>query len=238
MMHNNTPDSQKQIVITGTSRGIGLETARYLAGKGHRVLALSRNVEPVQTLSAQFDGLVSYEQVDLADESVQLEQLISKHFGRVDALINNAGALINKPFVETSIEDWRRLIDINLISAIRMVHACLPLMSRNAQVLNISSMGGFQGSMKFPGLSAYSTTKGALSILTECLSEELIGHNVHVNALCLGAVQTEMLSEAFPGYKAPISSEQMAAYIGDFAVLHGRLFNGKIIPVAINNPST
>jgi NAD(P)-dependent dehydrogenase (short-subunit alcohol dehydrogenase family) len=238
MMHNNTPDSQKQIVITGTSRGIGLETARYLAGKGHHVLALSRNVEPVQTLSAQFDGLVSYEQVDLADESVQLEQLISKHFGRVDALINNAGALINKPFVETSIEDWRRLIDINLISAIRMVHACLPLMSRNAQVLNISSMGGFQGSMKFPGLSAYSTTKGALSILTECLSEELIGHNVHVNALCLGAVQTEMLSEAFPGYKAPISSEQMAAYIGDFAVLHGRLFNGKIIPVAINNPST
>ena len=237
MAKGTLSDQTKHIVITGTSRGIGLETARYLANQGHKVLALSRNVQPISELASEFNGFIEFESVDLSDDSVNLEELVARHFNKVDALINNAGALINKPFLETGIDEWKKLIDINLLSAIRMVHACLPLMTRNAQILNISSMGGFQGSMKFPGLSAYSTTKGALSILTECLSEELIGHNVHVNALCLGAVQTEMLSEAFPGYHAPISSEQMAAYIGDVVVKHGKLFNGKILPVAINNPN-
>jgi len=236
MIKGNSASTSKCIVITGTSRGIGLETARYLATQGHNVLALSRNTEPITEIASHFDGLIKYESVDLSDESVNLEQVVSSHFSRVDALINNAGALINKPFVETSIEDWKSLIGINLMTAIRMVHACLPLMSRHSQILNISSMGGFQGSMKFPGLSAYSTTKGALGILTECLSEELIGHEINVNALCLGAVQTEMLSEAFPGYKAPVTPEQMAAYIGDFVVTHGKLFNGKILPVSMNNP--
>jgi 3-oxoacyl-[acyl-carrier protein] reductase len=238
MITDKDVDDTKHIVITGTSRGIGLETARYLAAKGHSVLALSRNIEPISAVASRYDGLIKYESVDLSDESVNLEQIVSSHFNRVDALVNNAGALVNKPFVETSIDEWKSLIGINLLTAIRMVHACLPLMSRQSHILNISSMGGFQGSMKFPGLSAYSTTKGALGILTECLSEELIGHNIHVNALCLGAVQTEMLSEAFPGYKAPTTPEDMAAYIGDFVELHGRLFNGKIIPVSINNPNT
>ncbi len=238
MMQDTTIGGPKNVVITGTSRGIGLETALYLAKKGHRVLALSRNVEPIRAIAREYGGLIEFESIDLADHSANLEKVIADHFDRVDALINNAGSLINKPFVETGIDEWRTLLEVNLISAIRMVHACLPLMSRNAQILNISSMGGFQGSIKFPGLSAYSTTKGALSILTECLSEELIGHNINVNALCLGAVQTEMLGEAFPGYTAPVSAQQMAAYVGDFVVTHGRLFNGKIIPVAINNPST
>lgn len=228
----------KNIVVTGASRGIGIETVRFLADKGHRVLALSRNIDPIAQIAQSYDGLVIYESIDLSDDTVDLEQVISSHFKHVDALVNNAGSLINKPFVETSIEEWKKMLDVNLIAAIRMVHACLPLMSRFGQILNISSMGGYQGSIKFPGLSAYSTTKGALGILTECLSEELIGHDIHVNALCLGAVQTEMLHEVFPGYKAPVSPEQMAAYIGDFILTYGRLFNGKILPVAINNPTT
>jgi len=228
----------KNIVVTGASRGIGIETVRFLATRGHYVLALSRNVEPIAALADEFGGLVKFQSVDLSDTSIDLEQIVSSHFRQVDALVNNAGSLINKPFVDTSIEEWKVMLDVNLIAAIRMVHACLPLMSRFGQILNISSMGGFQGSIKFPGLSAYSTTKGALGILTECLSEELIGHDIHVNALCLGAVQTEMLHEAFPGYRAPVNPEQMAAYIGDFILTYGRLFNGKILPVAINNPTT
>jgi NAD(P)-dependent dehydrogenase (short-subunit alcohol dehydrogenase family) len=226
------------IVITGTSRGIGFETVRYFANKGHRVLALSRNIEHIAALAAQYDGLIQFESVDLADESIDLENVISSHLDGVDALINNAGTLLNKPFVETTIADWKSLIGINLLTSIRMIHACLPIMKHNSQILNISSMGGFQGSMKFPGLTAYSTTKGALSILTECLSEELNGHGININALCLGAVQTEMLNEAFPGYKAPIKADEMAAYIGDFILLHGKLFNGKVLPVATNNPTT
>lgn len=238
MMKDIDTKDMKCIVITGTSQGIGLETARYLANKGHRVLALSRNIEPIVALAAQYDGLIQCESVDLADESIDLEKMVSSHLERVDALINNAGTLLNKPFVETTIDEWKSLIGINLLTSIRMIHACLPMMTRNAQILNISSMGGFQGSMKFRGLSAYSTTKGALSILTECLSEELLGHGINVNALCLGAVQTEMLNEAFPGYKAPIDADEMAAYIGNFILLHGKLFNGKILPVATNNPTT
>jgi 3-oxoacyl-[acyl-carrier protein] reductase len=238
MIKANITVEPKYIVVTGTSRGIGLETVRYLASRQHHVLALSRNTSHVGALAAQYDGLIHFESVDIADESIHLEQVISKYFGQVDALINNAGALVNKPFVDTSIAEWKSLININLLSTIRMVHACLPLMSRNAQILNISSMGGFQGSTKFPGLSAYSTTKGAISILTECLSEELMSRGIHVNAFCLGAVQTEMLSEAFPGYKAPVNPEEMASFIGDFVLMHGKFFNGKILPVAINNPKS
>jgi NAD(P)-dependent dehydrogenase (short-subunit alcohol dehydrogenase family) len=105
-----------------------------------------------------------------------------------------------------------------------------------SHIVNISSMGGFQGSAKFPGLSAYSVSKGALSILTEALSTEFASKDIRVNALCLGAVQTEMFEEAFPGFKAPLSAEEMGHYIADFALTAHRFYNGKILPVSLEDP--
>ena len=97
-------------------------------------------------------------------------------------------------------------------------------------------MGGVGGSAKFAGLSAYSSSKGALSILTECLAEELKDYNIHVNALALGAVNTEMLQNAFPGYVANTQPQQMAAFIYDFATTKYSFFNGKVLPVSNSTP--
>ena len=105
-----------------------------------------------------------------------------------------------------------------------------------AHVVIIGSMGGLQGSKKFPGLSAYSAAKGALAILTECLAEEWKQVGISVNCLCLGAVNTEMLDEAFPGYKAPVNAADMARFIGDFALSAHDFMNGRILPVALSDP--
>jgi NAD(P)-dependent dehydrogenase (short-subunit alcohol dehydrogenase family) len=127
-------------------------------------------------------------------------------------------------------------MDVNVKSAFKMIKLCLPLMHKNAHIVNIGSMGGIQGSVKFPGLSVYSASKGALAILTECLAEELKNKHISINCLALGAVQTEMFNAAFPGAKAVNSSEQMADFIVDFALKGNNLFNGKILPVSVSTP--
>jgi NAD(P)-dependent dehydrogenase (short-subunit alcohol dehydrogenase family) len=97
-------------------------------------------------------------------------------------------------------------------------------------------MGGFQGSAKYKGLSYYSASKAALACLSECLAAEFATSGINVNCLALGAVQTEMLEEAFPGYKAPVDAKTMARFISDFALNGHKFFNGKVLPVAIDNP--
>jgi NAD(P)-dependent dehydrogenase (short-subunit alcohol dehydrogenase family) len=116
------------------------------------------------------------------------------------------------------------------------VQGFLPSFHPDAHILNISSMGGFQGSMKFAGLSAYSTSKAALCSFTELFSEEYKETKLAMNCLCLGAVQTEMLQEAFPGYEAPTTPDQMAVFIVDFALNGNRFFKGKILPVSLSTP--
>ena len=93
-------------------------------------------------------------------------------------------------------------------------------------------MGGIQGSMKFPGLAAYSSSKGAVITLSELLAEEYKEQGIAFNVLALGAVNTEMLQEAFPGYEAPISATEMADYIFNFALTGNKYHNGKIIQVS------
>jgi 3-oxoacyl-[acyl-carrier protein] reductase len=227
--------SSKKIIVTGASRGIGLELTNILLAYGHQVLTLSRNTVGLEGLRERHANL-KVVQCDLSYDLDSVLPEIRDHFENLDILINNAGALINKSFIDTSEADWQRILDVNLMGPVRLIKALMPIMRNGSHIVNISSMGGFQGSSKFPGLSAYSTSKGALSILTECLSVEFAQFGVHINTLCLGAVQTEMLEEAFPGYKAPIQAKEMAEYIADFALHRGKLFNGKIIPVAINDP--
>jgi NAD(P)-dependent dehydrogenase (short-subunit alcohol dehydrogenase family) len=108
-------------------------------------------------------------------------------------------------------------------------------MKKGSHILNISSMGGFQGSVKFPGLSYYSASKAALACLSECLALEFDELGIKVNCLALGSVQTEMLEEAFPGYKAPIDAKKIGEFIADFAINGNKFINGKIIPVALTN---
>lgn len=227
-----------KILITGGSRGIGYEAALQLATAGHQVLALARSVHRLQALSKKTSGGVIPLEQDLAalDEASLREAI--RQMGGLDILINNAGLLINKPFLELNPDDWRASFQVNIFAVVELIRSCLPFLAQSpsAHILNIGSMGGYQGSQKFAGLSAYSASKGALSTLTESLAVELKDQKIAVNCLALGAVQTEMLESAFPGYTAPVNSAEMGTFVAQFATSGQQLFNGKILPVSQSNP--
>ncbi|MEX2436153.1 MAG: SDR family oxidoreductase [Balneolaceae bacterium] len=229
---------QKHIVITGASRGIGFETARNLAMAGHKVTAIARSEDELNKLKNLYPDLISILPLDLTLSSSldKFVHYLSENKINVDGLINNAGLLINKPFPELTDEDWDRQISVNLMIPVKLTRKILKFFSEESHIVNIGSMGGFQGSSKFPGLTGYSVAKGALTILTECLSTELTDQKISCNCLCLGAVQTEMLNEAFPGLEAPVQPQQMGKYIADFVINGHGFYNGKILPVALDNP--
>jgi NAD(P)-dependent dehydrogenase (short-subunit alcohol dehydrogenase family) len=225
----------KHVIITGTSRGIGFELVKLFARQGHKVLAISRNPDPVQGLKLENCTAFSCD-ITKASDIAKVSDFVAEYWKRVDILINNSGLLVNAPFSEISMEDFKRVFDVNVFGVAALTKKVLPFIPKSGHVVTISSMGGIQGSSKFPGLSAYSSSKGAVLTLTELLAEEYKETGPSFNALALGAVQTEMLEEAFPGYKAPITATEMAAYILDFS-LHGqKLFNGKIIQVSSSTP--
>lgn len=223
------------VIITGSSRGIGFEMAKLFADEGHSVLALSRNERPINNLNNPRITAFPFNLSNGADYN-RVKQFISQEWGSVDILINNAGTLVNKPFLETSLEELKKVYEVNVFGVAAMNQLVLPFMSNKGHVVTISSMGGVQGSVKFPGLSAYSSSKGAVITLTELLAEEFKETGPSFNVLALGAVQTEMLEEAFPGYQAPVTAIQMATYIKDFALNGNRLFNGKLIQVSNSTP--
>lgn len=226
----------KTIVVTGASRGIGREVCVQLAQMGHKVLAISRNTQNLEKLQTTSYYNLTPIELDISHWTEESVHKIIHHTQKIDFLLNNAAILLNKPFPNTSIEEWRRVFEVNLFSVVQIVQGLLPYFSSPAHIVNISSMGGFQGSAKFRGLSAYSASKAALANLTECLAEELKDKQIYCNALALGAVQTEMLQEAFPDYNAPVQPVTMANFITEF-ILHGfEVMNGKIIPVSITTP--
>ena len=225
--------NKKTILITGASNGIGFEIAKLASSLGHLVIAISRDITNLKP----FDYIDSYS-VDITKDDVIesfIKKLIQKKV-RLDIVINNAGLLVNMPFEETSIETFKKVYDVNVFGVISLIRMCLPIINKKGHVLNISSMGGVQGSSKFPGLSAYSSSKGALITLTELLAEEYNKTGPSFNVLALGAVQTEMLEKAFPGYKSNISAKKMASYILEFSISGQELFNGKLIPVSLSTP--
>ena len=223
----------KTLIVTGASRGVGFEICQQAAANGHTVIALSRNILPLKGIPN-----IHPFSVDLSNELevVDFVKEISSSFKSIDVLINNAGSLINKPFLEISTSDFEAVFKVNVFAVASLTRLMLPMMNAKGHVLNITSMGGVQGSAKFPGLSAYSSSKGALVILTELLAEEFKESGPSFNALALGAVQTEMLEEAFPGYKAPVSALQIAEYIIDFALKGHQFYNGKVLPISSSTP--
>jgi NAD(P)-dependent dehydrogenase (short-subunit alcohol dehydrogenase family) len=225
----------KQIVITGTSRGIGFELVKILAKKDFKIYALSRNEKPVT--DHKLDNVESIS-CDLSDsDSVsQTIDTINKHTNNIDILINNAGKFLNQPFENTEIADIKSVYEANVFGVFELTSKLIKTFGNIGHVVNISSMGGIQGSMKFPGLAAYSSSKAALICLTELLAEEYKETNMAFNCLALGAVQTEMLEEAFPGFDAPVNAEEMATYISNFALTGHKYYNGKTLQVSNSTP--
>lgn len=226
-------------VITGASQGIGRDTAIALVQAGHQVQAIARNEAALKALAADLEeapGQFHPLAFDLTASDLSPLKHRLQAAGPIHGLLNNAGLLINKAFEATSPADWQQIFAVNLFAPAQLCQLLSNQFSSGAHIVNIGSMGGFQGSSKFPGLLAYSSAKAALATFSECLAEEWKSRNIQVNCLALGAVQTDMLATAFPGYQAPLGSEDMARFICWFLQYGGQFFNGKVLPVALNNP--
>ena len=223
----------KNIIITGTSSGIGFELVNIFSKKNHRVLALSRDNSKLRELKLNGVDAIDF---DLNHNDYGKINEFLKKDEKIDILINNAGYLVNKPFKETTLEDFQMVYSTNVFSVAMLIKNTIDFMESGSNVLNISSIGGIQGSVKFPGLSAYSSSKGALNILTEMLAEEYKDRGIHFNSLALGSVQTKMLEKAFPNFTASTSALEMAEYIYNFSTNSYRLMNGKVISVSSTTP--
>lgn len=224
----------KNIIITGTSRGIGYELALQFAQAGHQVLAISRKTP---------QALIDHENVfclsvDLASDNDLdvVSQFLSSTWEKVDIIIHNAGSLLLKPFKNTTAEEFENIYKVNVFSVANLTRIGLPYLQKGSHVVTISSMGGIQGSSKFAGLSAYSSSKGAVITLSELLAEEYKDKGIAFNVLALGAVNTQMLQEAFPDYEAPLSPKEMADYIFNFALTGNKYYNGKVLQVSSSTP--
>ena len=224
----------KTALITGTSSGIGLELIKKFDNEGIRTISLSRS-DIVS--DHEFTSNLTHINFDITnDEDIKkLVEFLSSNSLQVDFLINNAGKLVNKPFLAQSEVDFKSTYDVNFFGIVRLIQSLFPFFKKDSHILNVSSIGGIGGSSKFPGLSSYSSSKGALNILTEVLATEF-KEGPYFNTLCLGAVQTPMLEIAFPGYNAEVKPKDMAQFIYNFSTSNPLLFNGKVIPVSISNP--
>jgi len=227
----------KCIVVCGTSRGIGKAILSYLSNDPQlHIVALSRNVTELTEIY-KANKQVTVHPFDL---SLPVDAQLKEHFrgiSEVNGLINNAGYLEQGPSETLSIEAYHRCMQTNFFGPVALIQWLFPrLNAGKAHVVNISTMGAFQGSVKFPGLSAYAASKAAITNFTEVFAEEHKDSGIRMNCLCLGAVNTEMLRDAFPGYVAPTSAEEMGAFIAEFTLRSGLVFNGKILPVSSSTP--
>ena len=223
----------KTIIITGSGKGIGKETSIQAAKSGINVIAISRNTESLKNIK----NIVPLNIDITKKESLnKLVNLLKTKKIRIDGLINNAGCLIKKPFSNTDFEIFKKVYEVNVFGLAEITRLVIPFIHNYGHVVNISSMGGIQGSLKFSGLSAYSSSKGAVSILTEMLAEEYKETGPSFNCLAIGAVQTEMLENAFPGYKAKVSAKKFANYLLDFLLNGSKFYNGKVLQVSLSTP--
>jgi NAD(P)-dependent dehydrogenase (short-subunit alcohol dehydrogenase family) len=186
-------------LITGASRGIGRAVAQAYVREGARVALVATGQSRLDALVREMGWSPDQALCIAADVSSQadaqraVEQTIGQ-WGRVDVLVNNAGIYHAAPFLEHKPQDFQRLLDVNLFGVMHFMQACLPQMQqrRSGAIVNIASTAGKWGSRN---QSAYNTSKHAVVGLTRCVALEASAHQVTVNAICPGFVQTDMVDE-------------------------------------------
>jgi NAD(P)-dependent dehydrogenase (short-subunit alcohol dehydrogenase family) len=231
--------TEMNIVVIGGTRGIGKEVVKILAGDANNhLLVTGRDESSLKSLEKEFINIKSIvlDLMEIDTVAERFRSVVYSYFDRIDILINMAGLLIKKDFDEFTVQESRAIMETNFFGPASVIRILKPGMVRGSHIINISSMGGFQGASKYRGLSYYSASKAALACLTECLALEFSESGISVNCLALGSVQTEMVQEAFPGYKAPVEPREMAEFVAGFAMTGNKYFNGKILPVAVTNP--
>ncbi len=230
------------VIIAGAGKGIGFELVRhFIIERKAKVIALSRHTGALEEWSARHLPDARSLQIiktDISDDAAleAYRKQIAEMGIRIDALVVTAGLLIKKPFAEMQRSDFETLYATNVYGVFALIRQTLPFFAERAHIVTLGSMGGVEGTLKFPGMFFYSSSKAALACMTECLAEELKEYPIHINCLALGAVETEMKNSAFPAYKAPHTAAEMAAFIAGFTVESRDFFNGKVLPVAVTVP--
>lgn len=232
-----------KVLIIGASSGLGEETTKILSKRADisALFLVSRNKEKLSALKVEVESNgkeCDYLSLDLIQTDLIESKLSSFLSNRdIDVLFFNAGTLVNGRLVDTSQMDVAKTFATNTIAFIETWKAVYPVIksSSKAQVITSGSMGGVQGSVKFPGLAAYSASKSALASLCEVLAVEHEEERIIFNCLAFGSINTKMLQEAFPDYACEVSPEDMANYVVNF-MTGPRLFNGKVLPVSITTP--
>jgi NAD(P)-dependent dehydrogenase (short-subunit alcohol dehydrogenase family) len=192
--------ANKTVVITGAGSGIGRACAIAYARDGAHVHGVDIDAARIEEVCADISkqgGAATAHCVNCADAAAMrdLATTIFAHAGRVDVLQNGVGILIAAPAEQMTVEEWRRIIDINQGSAIHGIAAFLPGMLRQGGKSHIVNIASFAGLVAFPFVSAYSMTKYALVGLSEALALELRGRGVYVTAVCPSAVRTRIMDD-------------------------------------------
>lgn len=236
---------RKVAVVTGGARGIGLAIGQWFLANGHQVVLLDVDTTTLDATQKQLtrpdDVLCLQTDVSQPDSVQAAADQVMARFGRVDALVNNAGVAVFKPALETTFEDWRHVLSTNLDGAFLCTQAFGAIMARqrSGAVVNIASISGLRASTL---RLAYGTSKAALIHLTKQYAAELGNYGVRVNAICPGPVETEMAKLVHSAairadYYDTIplgrygSTEEMANTVGFLCSPHASYINGQSIAV-------
>lgn len=209
--------SRPVALVTGAGRGIGAATALLLARDFDLMLTSRtlRELEATQSkIQATSQASVCIFAGDISNQA-QVQALFAKlqdEFSRLDVLINNAGFIKPKPLMETSWEEWKTCMAVNLDALFFTCQSAIPLLQKQDQacIINVSSLAGLQGLPKFPGFVAYSAAKAGVIGFSESLAAELRDTSIRVHAFAPGAVNTKMLAEALPEFKTSTQPEDAA----------------------------
>jgi len=228
-------------IITGAGRGVGKATARRFAREGARVVLFSRTPGPLDETTtdiAHEGGQVLSMAGDVSrEEDVRaLFQRAMDAYGRVDILVNCAGIVLVRPFVDMDAETWDRVIAVNLRGTFLCCRQAFRVMmaQQSGVIINLSSLSGVRGVEKFPGLSAYNVSKAGVASLTEILAVEGKPFHIRVCAVSPGAVDTEMLRQAAPHLKAGMTPDDLAEILLFLAGDSGRMLSGSNIEIFSN----
>lgn len=186
----------KVAVVTGANRGLGKAVALCFAEEGATVILVGRNaqgLERVKHLIEEKQGHAEAIVSDVTDPNSvsRMANLVAHHYGRIDILVNNAGISIEQPLNDMSIDTWKQIIDTNLNSVAIVSKAFLPMMlqQKSGNIVNVGSGAGLRG---LPGSCAYSASKAGVICLSQALGDEVRQHNIRVNVICPGPIDTEL----------------------------------------------